>query len=142
MTLKFSAGLVILFIALILQLWFASAGVLLNLSFAALISFAFIFGFWELLALILLAVFIVNWQPAASIEILIFAAYPALVHLSRNLSSWQPWIKNLIAIGIGFSVFYAASAVSVFPWRLFFIDAASGLVLGALIFAPLYRSER
>jgi hypothetical protein len=142
MTLKFSAGLVILFFALALQFWFASAGVSLDLSFAALISFAFVFGIWELLVLVLLAVFIVNWQPAVSLEILIFSFYPVAVYFSRNLSQWQPWVKNLMAIALGFFVLYLAAGSVTFHWREFFMDLTAGLALGLLIFFPLYRWEK
>jgi len=71
--LTFLAGFVMLAIAFALQAWFAAAGIFLNLSFVTLISLAFIFEFWELLALVLFATFIMNWQPAASVEILVFA---------------------------------------------------------------------
>ena len=140
MTIKLSGGLIILFIALALQFWFASMGVYINLSFAALISFAFLFGFWELLALILIAVFIVNWQPAASLEILIFAMFPIAAHFSRDMLHWQPWMENLLAIPIGFLVLHLAVVSGNIPSVAFLINLGAGLALGAGIFFVLNRS--
>ena len=146
MKLKFFAGLVILFIALALQFWFSSVGISLNLSFAALICFAFIFGFWELLTLILIAVFIINWQPAVSLEILIFALFPVAAHFSPGLFRWrwQPWTEPPIAIFFGFLILYfAAAATKVLSyWQPFLLDVAAGLMFAALIFFPLYRWEK
>lgn len=141
---KFLGGLTILLAALVLQFWLVGAHVYINLAFAAVISFALIFDFWEFLALDLLAVFIVNWEPAASAEILVFALYPILVHVSRNLSAWQAWLKNLGAIVFGFALLYLVAAGAAFPayWRPFLIDVAGGLLAGAAIFSPLYRWER
>lgn len=139
MTLKLLAGLVILFIALTLQFWFASAGWYFDLSFAALISFAFIFDFWELLVLVFLAVFIVNWQPRVSLEILIFGLYPIVAHFSRGVIHWQVWIENLVAIFLGFLLLYVIVGHGSFNLHLFLMDVAAGMVFGALIFLPLYR---
>lgn len=144
MKLKLSAGLVILLIALALQFWFASAGIYLDLAFAALISFAFIFDFWELLILIFLAVFILNWQPAISFAILVFGLFPIVAHFSRGVLHWQPWIENLIAIVIGFFVFYLFLSGTRFLYHPqgFFTDLLGGLIFGALIFFPMYRWEK
>lgn len=142
MTLKLSAGLVIFFIALVLQFWFAQAGVSLNLSFAALISLAFIFGFWELIVLVLLGVFIMNWQPAASVEILIFALYPIAAHFSRGIFHWQAWIEPLIAVLVGFFILYLAAAPAAFHLPQFLLDVAAGLIFSAIVFFPLHRWGR
>ncbi len=139
MTLKLFAGLFILFIGLFIQFWFASIGWHFDLSFATLISFAFIFDFWELLVLISLAVFIVNWEPSASIEILIFGLYPIAVYFSKHVVRWQLWLENLAAILLGFLLLYAAASRGAVDWHAFAVDAASGMLFGALVLLPLYR---
>ncbi len=142
MTLKLSAGFAALFIALALQFWFASAGISLNLSYAALIAFAFIFEFWELAALVVLGVFIINWEPSASSEIIIFALYPIATYFFRRTISWHSWISAPLAIIVGFLALYMIAApVALFAQpRAFFIDVVAGIVFGALLFAPLHRS--
>ncbi len=141
--LKFFAGLVILLTALALQFWLAAAGIYLTLSFAALISFAFIFNFWELVFFALLGTFIINWQPSASAEIVVIALFPILMNLSRNVFKWRFWVGAPIAIIFGFLVLYAVAVhVSLLEyWSPFLLDLAAGLVFGALTFFPLYRKE-
>ncbi len=144
MTFKLSAGLAILFIALALQFWLASVGISIDLTFATLISFAFLFDFWELIILVLLGVFIVNWQPTASLEILIFAIFPVAAHFSSGVLHWQPWIENLIAIMLGFLVLYGAVAGTAFLYhpQAFLTDLVAGLIFSTLIFFPMYRWEK
>ena len=139
MGLKFFAGLFILFIALFAQFWFASIGWYFDLSFAALISFALLFDLWELIALVCVAVFIVNWQPGASPEILVFGLYPIALYFSKHIVHWQLWLENLAAIALGFFLLYAVGAHGAINWRLFGTDTAAGMLFGALLFTPLYR---
>lgn len=142
--LKLSAGLLILFVAFLLQFLFASAGIFVNLSFAALISFAFVFGFWELLLLVVISVFIVNWEPAASPEILVVAIFPVAAYLSRDIFRWAGWLQNAVAIAAGFFVLAFAASPGMFAthWQQFLVDVVSGELFGALVFLPLYRIGR
>lgn len=141
---KVTAGLLILFIAFLLQFLFASAGLAVNLSFAALISFAFVFGFWELLFLIAVAVFIVNWQPAVSAELLVYGLFPVAAYLARDVVRWAGWLQNAVAVFAGFFVlaFAASPAAAVAHWGSLAIDIAAGELFGAAIFLPLYRIGR
>ncbi len=143
--LKLSAGLIILFIALLFQFLFASAGVFVDLSFAALISFAFVFGFWELILLIVVAVFVVNWQPAVSAEMLVFALFPVAAYLSRGIFHWAGWFLNAAAIAVGFAALAFAAApwaALAAHWQPFLVDLAAGELFGAIVFLPLYRVGR
>ncbi len=135
----FIAGLVILVIALALQFWFAASGIFLDLSFATLISFAFIFEFWELLFLTLFVVFAVNWQPAVSVDLIVFASFPIAVYLIRKLLKWESWFAAPMAIIIGFCVLSFVAAPGMFFAQLphFLLDLAAGLGFGALVFYPL-----
>jgi hypothetical protein len=141
---KLTAGLFILFIAFLLQFLFAAAGVSVNLAFAALISFAFLFEFWELLLLTVIAVLIVNWQPAVSPEILVFALFPAAAHFSRDVFRWAGWLTNAVAILVGFFILAIAAAPAAIAQHLqpFLVDVAAGELFGAIVFLPLYRVGR
>ena len=140
----FIAGLVILLIALVLQFWFAAAGIFLDLSFATLISFAFIFEFWELLFLVLFAAFVINWQPAVSAEILVFALFPVVAYGIRKALTWESWFAAPVAIVVGFLALYLIAAPGMFFTRLplFLLDLAAGLGFGALVFYPLRSWKR
>ncbi len=142
MTLKLLAGLVLLLIALALQFSLAAANVYFDFSFAALIAFALVFGFWELAFLVLVAVFIINWQPAVSAEILVFALFPFAVYFLRDAFRSQPWFENLVAIFLGFLTLAIAAAPAAFlaSWRLFLPDLAAGLLFGTCVFFLLQNS--
>lgn len=138
---KFFTGFVLLFAVLALQVWLASAGVFVNLTYAALITFAFIFDFWELAAFVLLAVFLLNWQPGVSTEILIFALFPIAAHFLRSAVTWQSWVVVPIGIFLGFVVLYGTIAPQIFlahPAQ-FLLDVVAGWLFGALLFLPLER---
>ena len=134
MTLKFLSGLAILFLAFVLQFLFASSGFYYNLALATLITFALIFDFWELLALDLLAVFILNWQPAPSATLIAFALIPLAAFGFRTFTRWHGWIGNVIAIACGFLIFNIAAVPTFFPWHIwqFLIDLAVGLIVGEI----------
>lgn len=136
-------GLIILFLALVLQFSLATAGIRLGLSFAILISFAFLFEFWELAFFVLLTVFILNWQPAASPEILTFALFPLAVYFCRNILHWRIWLENLLALALGFLVLYFAAAPAGFflYWQSFLLDVAAGALLSGIVFLILYRPK-
>ena len=139
MKFKFFTGLIILFIAFLLQFWLASMGWYTDLSYAALISFAFVFGFWELLVLDLIAVFVLNWQPGVSVLILVFALYPIAIYFLRNILHWQVWLQDLCAIVVGFLVLYLSVVHGLPHVDAFLADLAGGMLFGFLISSPLHR---
>ena len=128
-----------LILAFFLQFLFAGVGWHLTLSLAALIAFAFILDFWELLVLDLLAVFIINWQPAPSIALLAFAVIPLGAFIFYKLTRWQGWIGALIAIALGFLIFYAIAAPAMFIQNLLLLamDMVIGLAAGEIILFSL-----
>jgi hypothetical protein len=134
--LKFFSGVAILLLALFLQLFLVSAGWYFNLALATLIAFAFDFDFWELLVFDLFTVFILNWKPAPSVALLIFALVPLAAFAFRKLVNSERWIGNLIAIFVGFLVFYLVSAPAEFlpHFAIFLADLIIGLALGQVIF--------
>jgi len=141
MNLRFIAAIAVIFLACIVQLWLSSIGIIANLILVSLVSLSFLFGFWELIFFILLALFIVNWQPAPSEEIILFALIPIGAYLLRKFSSWQAWVGNLIAICGGLVIVYGVLDFSMITANVgtFFMDLALGLLFGAAVFSILNR---
>lgn len=141
MRIRFILAILILLLACALQFWFASAGIFVNFILASLIAFAFYFDVWDLLVLVLFAVFIVNWQPSASLDIVIFGIIPIGAHAFHAIFRWTPWVAAPAAVIVGFAVLYLAVAPGAFVshWPAFFEDLLGGLVFGGLAFVALDR---
>jgi len=140
---RFILALLFLALAFVLQFWFASFGVFINFILAALITFAFVFDIWDVLVFILAAIFIVNWQPAFSVEIFLVAALPLAAHLVSRYASFEPWAADSVSIFCGLLVLYLAVAPGLFiaDWRMFLTDLVSCLIFGSIAFAALSRRE-
>lgn len=143
MRLKFILAFLILVFACALQSWFASMNIFMDLILATLITFAFFFDIWELLVFILFSVFVINWQPAVSLEIVLFAIIPGIVYASHKFFALIPAVAIPIAIIIGFLVFYLVIAPTLFlaDWRSFLMDVFGGLIFGELVFLALSRTN-
>jgi hypothetical protein len=141
MRLRFILAILLLLLACALQFWFASAGVFINFIFASLIVFAFLFDIWELLVFVLFALFVVNWQPAASIDILLFAIIPVVAYAFHRVFAWTVWTAAPIAIICGFFLLYLSIAPMAFlgDWKLFLVDLLGGLIFGGLVFLVFDR---
>ncbi len=144
MRIRFILGILILLLACALQFWFASAGMFVNFILAALIVFAFFFDVWELVAFILAAVFIVNWQPGISPDIIVFALIPVAAFVFHKAFALAPWVAMPASIVAGFAVLYLALAPASFVPRigLFGNDLLGSLVFAALVFGTLERLGR
>jgi hypothetical protein len=136
---KFLSGLAVLLLALFAEIALASVGLHFSLALAALIAFAFILDFWELLILDLVAVFILNWQPAPSAALIAFALVPVLAFAFYKLTHWHGWTGVLVAVIVGFLIFYIAAAPSLFIRNslLFALDLVMGLLVGEAVLAGL-----
>ena len=132
---KFFAGVLILFLAVSLQFWFGSWGLYANFVLAALVAFAFLFNIQEFIFLLLFGVFIMNWQPAISRDILAFALVPMLVFIARSRFHWDAYIGSAISIVAGITLFYVvlAPAMIVQPFGGFLIDIAAALIFGEAV---------
>lgn len=138
-SLKFFSAAAILALALFLQFLFAGASWHFDLVLAALIAFAFILDFWELLVLDLLAVFLLNWQPAPSVALLVFALIPLAAFLFHKLTQLHGWVGVPLAILAGFLIFYVSVAPSLFFQNLFplFFDLIISIGAGEIVFVAL-----
>lgn len=134
-------AVLILLLACALQFWFASANVFVNFILATLIVFAFFFDIWELIVYILFAIFVVNWQPGLSIDIVVFAIIPIATYAFHKVFSWAAWAATPVAIVCGFLLLYLAIAPTALlgNWEFFLADLFGGLVFGGLVFLTLDR---
>jgi len=140
---RFILALLFLTLAFVMQFWFSSFGVSINLILATLITLAFLFDIWDVLFFILAAIFIVNWKPAFSLEIALVAALPLAAYFFNKHSTYEPWAANLASIFCGLLVLYLAVAPRFFlmDWKIFLIDLVSCLIFGSIVFASLNRRE-
>ncbi|MDR3581782.1 MAG: hypothetical protein P4L67_00720 [Candidatus Pacebacteria bacterium] len=137
-------AILILFLACALQFWLGSAGIFVNLILAALVAFAFFFGIFEMAVFVLFAVFVVNWQPALSIEMALFVLIPLAAFAFRKFFAWSAWAGIPVMIAGGFLVLYLAVAPHTFATNLsvFVLDLVGSLIFGELVLAALKRAER
>lgn len=144
MRIRFILALLIIVFACALQSWFASMNIFIDFILAALIVFAFFFDIWELLVFILFSVFVINWQPAISTEIILFGIIPIAAYASYKFFALIRWAAIPIAIIVGFLVFYLVIASGMFfaNGELFLIDVLGGLVFGELVFYAMDRSVK
>lgn len=137
MRLKFLTAVIVLVLAVVLQLFLGEVlGVWTNIVLASLVTAAFLLNFLELLFLILFAIFVLNWQPAPSLEMALYAALPILTLLLRKFFPFKSWLGNLIAISSALLIFYLAVSPRFLITSpiVFLLDLASGLVLGSIFF--------
>ena len=134
-------AILILLLACALQFWFASADVFVNFILATLIVFAFFFDILELLVYILFAIFVINWQPAVSVDIFVFGLLPIAAYAFHKVLSWTVWAAVPVTIVCGFILLYLAIAPISFlgNWELFLKDLFGGLVFGGLVFLVFDR---
>jgi hypothetical protein len=144
MRIKFIIAFLILIFACVLQSWLASMNIFIDVILASLIAFAFFFDIWELLVFILFSIFVINWQPAFSVEILLFGVIPLITFVARKFFALIPWIAIPVAIFCGFLVMYIVVAPSLFfaNWQQFVIDVLGALVFGQLVYLALNRSTQ
>ncbi len=137
-------ALLVLFIAASLQFLLGSAGMFTDLMLAALIAFAFFFEWPELAVYVLVAVFMIDWQPAITPTMLVFAAIPFAAYLFRRFFAWAPWAGIPLVTILGFAAFYLAIAPGMFataaPSIVF--DVFGALIYGEIALAVLSRAER
>ncbi len=138
--LNFFAALLIILLAALLEL---RSGWVLNFSanfaLATLITLVFFLSFTELVALTVIAAWLLNWQPMIGWEIGVFMFIPILFFAIRRFPPWQIWLSNIMFIVFGISLFYLIVDYSFFAgqWAVFLKDVAISLGWGAAIFATL-----
>ena len=144
MRIKFILALLLLIFACALQAWFASIGVFIDLILATTIIFALFFDIWELLIFVLFSVLVINWQPAFSVEILLFGLIPLIVQGFYRFFGLIAWATAPFAIIFGFLFFYLGVAPTMFLVNIvpFSMDLFGGLIFGTLVYLALGRANK
>jgi hypothetical protein len=121
-----------------------SAGVFINVILATLIAFAFFFDFFEMVVFILFAIFVINWQPAFSIELALFILIPLAAFVFHKFFAWSAWAGIPVIIVGGFFVLYLVVAPYVFVgnFATFAADLIGSLLFGELVLVALKRAEK
>lgn len=135
---RFLAGLLVVIAAFLLAL---RLGVFLRWTpdfvLVALIMLAFFLGFFELLFLVAMSVGLLMWEPAISVELIMFVAIPITIILFRKvIFPLEGWLSGIFSVIVGLLVFYAAP----FAVAAFESYRASGNGGPADILGPLFRA--
>lgn len=107
---KHLSAILVFALAIMLQLWFSPGGMRGDFVLAALIVFAFLFEFWELIFFILLGIFFLNPSLGPNIGMFMLAIVPLAAYFVRRRFSLDPWLGAAAGVAIGAIVFYAVVA--------------------------------
>lgn len=132
---KLILGLLILVLALVLQLWFPIGGVHGDFVIAALIAFAFIFPFGEFAFFLILAAFVINWQPGFGPDVLAFLLVPLAAFVLHFWLRWEPWIGVAVSTAAGVLALYGIIAPSAFTANTsaLIADAIACIIFGEIV---------
>ena len=137
MSYKFIVALLAVALGAFLQIAVGNAsGIWINFALAALIAAAFFVGVVELVALILLSIFVLSWQPIFSFEFLVFSLLPFVVFFVHKRLPFEPWLMSGISILVGVSVLSLVFGGSLL-WNepgIFLWDIAASVGFGAVVF--------
>ena len=138
--LNFFVALLIVLLAGLLE--FRLAGWLdfrANFLLATLIALAFFIGFTEFAALIIIAAWMLNWQPAVGWELAVFMFIPLLSFAIKRFPPWKIWLSNIIFVALGILLFYSAADYSFLAghWTTLLKDLTASLIWSASVFAAL-----
>ncbi len=136
---KYLSAVLIFVLAFMLQLWFAPGGMRGDFVLAALVVFAFLFDFWELVIFILLGIFLLNLPLYSKIAAVLFVAIPLAVYFMRRRFPLHQWFGVVAGIVGGIVIFYAVAA-PVVAWHaagFLLIDIFACVIFGELVLAGM-----
>jgi len=105
--------------------------------------FAFFFDFWEMAMFVLFGVLVVNWQPAMSLEIFLFAFLPLLTFALHNVfrsQRWRLFDRDRMRV-LPLLCHYRTTLLLGDPVA-FFEDLFVSLMAGGLVFLALRRINK
>jgi hypothetical protein len=140
---KFFAVFLAFLLAILLQVRFGyTPNAPFNFVLVALFVSAFFLDISQLLFLVSVGVLILNWQPALSFEIVLFAFLPFAVFTVKRFLPWRAWLSNLVTVLCGLLVFYASiHARLIFENLGAFLGAIFvSLFFGVVLFQALHSS--
>jgi hypothetical protein len=132
---KHLLAILVFILALMLQLWFAPAGMRGDFVLATLVVFAFLFAFWELVIFILLGIFLLNSSPYFNLAMLMLAVIPLLIYVIRRRFPLDRWFGTAFGIVVSIPIFYAVTApVAAFHMIGFLsLDILACVIFGELL---------
>ena len=97
----------IIAISIVFQLKFGDVtGYGYDIVLVLLIVASFFLSFFELLVLVFLGIFFLNWQPGISIEMISFLVLPALSFWGRRIFPGKAWFGGIGFLALGIFLFY------------------------------------
>ena len=132
---KHVLAILVFALALLLQVWFAPAGMRGDFVLTVLIVFAFLFPLRELVIFILAGIFFTQASPYPDPAMFMLAIVPILVYLMRRHFPLDPWVGAAIGIAIGIPFFYAVVAPLAAFHGIFFLvfDILLCVLFGELV---------
>ena len=134
---NFLAALLMVAVAVVLQLKFGSViGYGHDFVLAALVGAAFFASFSELLVLVFFSIFILNWQPGVSVEMLAIFILPVVTFLGRGALPGKPWFTSVGFLIFSILLFYMAADFNglLRNFSEVIISAFFGVLFGVLVF--------
>ncbi len=126
-------ALAVCLLSLVLSAYFrVTLPVLADLPLLVLIGLAFTLDLGELVVLILLSTYFLNWQPRPSLDLLLFAALPMLAWAWHRAWPMVLWLNISLAAVLGVAIFWVAADWA-FIWAnpLRFGEAIGLAIVGA-----------
>jgi hypothetical protein len=125
------AGLLVL-VALLLTFKFKTAlGWSPDLILPVLVVSGFFLDVYALIFLVLMAVWVINWQSGLPVELWIMAAAPLIAWFGKKSLPSAPWFTLAVVIGVADILLYALSDAGIFMENL-------GFILSNVSFAVLF----
>lgn len=140
MSFRLLAAFLVASSAILLQFYLGYiTGVWVSFALAILITLSFFLGFWELVLAAVFVVFVLNWQPAFSLEILLVAFFPFFAFWTHKFLPFKPLWGNLILIFFSVSAFYLIldARFMIGGFKIFLLDVFGSLISGAAAFRLL-----
>jgi hypothetical protein len=141
---KFFSSLLIILIASILQFIFIPNNIIINFIFATLIIFSFVFlredyGFLKLLFFVMLGIFLINWYPVPTFDILVYALIPIVIYLFSKNFLFQSLFCAIISLVLGFFALYLLIEPSfiINSFNIFLLDMLTSSSFGLLVFISM-----
>ena len=122
-------------------------GVRFDFVLASLVAFSFFMDAYEALCVSVVAILLVNWLPAVTLEMVLYPVASLIVVLVRRVFPLKLWLNAAVAAFLAILLFSLAvayrAALASFP--LVIMDGLAGALLAGLIFqcmSWIYHEEQ
>ncbi len=137
---RFIVILLTLMLVLALQGVLGRMGVHADLILAALVVAAFFLNGYELFTSALFSVWLLNWQPAPSVEVALILIFPHVAGALQRFFPYQPWLAAAIMVVVGQALLPLASGSAAFVLNgsVFIPAVLASTAFGVILFLALY----